>query len=120
MTVQVISEQEFTLSDPELYLDPYAVLRAMRMTCPVMFDRPLDSWVITRYDDVSACLRDPRLYVVEETKRIDALPAARQAELEPLRRIFHSWGGRAPCYPAAQGFRALHPSTACRRAGARW
>ena len=30
---------------------------------------------ITRYDDVVACLKDPRMYVVEECKRVDALPA---------------------------------------------
>ena len=49
------------LADPELYLDPHAVLREMRMTCPVYFDVQLDSWVVTRYDDVVACLKDPRM-----------------------------------------------------------
>ena len=62
------------LVDPQLYLDPHSVLREMRMTCPVYFDDQLDSWVVTRYDDVVACLKDPRMYVVEECKRVDALP----------------------------------------------
>ena len=83
------------LADPELYLDPHAVLREMRMTCPVYFDDQLDSWVVTRYDDVVACLKDPRMYVVEECKRVDALPPDQQAELAPLRRIFTEWGGRS-------------------------
>jgi cytochrome P450 len=83
------------LADPKLYLDPYAVLREMRMTCPVYFDDQLDSWVVTRYDDVVACLKDPRMYVVEECKRVDALPPDQQAELAPLRRIFTEWGGRS-------------------------
>ena len=83
------------LADPELYLDPHAVLREMRMTCPVYFDDQLDSWVVTRYDDVVACLKDPRMYVVEECKRVDALPPDQQAQLAPLRRIFTEWGGRS-------------------------
>ncbi len=83
------------LVDPQLYLDPHSVLREMRTTCPVYFDDHLQSWVVTRYDDVVACLKDPRMYVVEECKRVDALPQARQAELAPLRRIFIEWGGRS-------------------------
>ena len=83
------------LVDPQLYLDPHPVLREMRTTCPVYFDDHLESWVVTRYDDVVACLKDPRMYVVEECKRVDALPQARQAELAPLRRIFTEWGGRS-------------------------
>ena len=83
------------LVDPQLYLDPYSVLREMRTTCPVYFDDHLESWVVTRYDDVVACLKDPRMYVVEECKRVDALPPERQAELAPLRRIFTEWGGRS-------------------------
>jgi cytochrome P450 len=83
------------LVDPQLYLDPYAVLREMRTTCPVYFDDHLESWVVTRYDDVVACLKDPRMYVVEECKRVDALSPEGQAELAPLRRIFTEWGGRS-------------------------
>ena len=83
------------LVDPQLYLDPHSVLREMRTTCPVYFDDHLQSWVVTRYDDVVACLKDSRMYVVEECKRVDALPQARQAELAPLRRIFTEWGGRS-------------------------
>src|SRR5690242_13426420 len=89
------SQLSFTLADPQLYLDPHPFLRQMRTTCPVFFDEQLDSWVITRYDDVVACLKDPRMYVVEECKRVDALPPAQQAELAPLRAIFNEWGGRA-------------------------
>ncbi len=89
------SQLSFTLADPQLYLDPHATLRQMRTACPVFFDEQLDSWVITRYDDVVACLKDPRMYVVEECKRIDVLPPAQQAELAPLRRIFNEWGGRS-------------------------
>src|SRR5690348_16970161 len=83
------------LVDPQLYLDRYSVLRDMRTTRPVSFDDHLQSWVLTRYDDVVACLKDPRMYVVEECKWVDALSPDQQAELAPLRRIFTEWGGRS-------------------------
>ncbi len=113
------SQLSFTIADPHLYLDPYAVLREMRTTCPVFFDEPLDSWVITRYDDVVACLKDPRMYVVEECKRVDALPPDQQAELAPLRRIFNEWGGRSVAHDHDVFLRVVKKYFTPRRMGAR-
>jgi cytochrome P450 len=94
MRSQLVPEAKFTLADPNLYLDPHPVLREMRASCPVTFDEKLDSWVVTSYDDVVKCLRDARFHVVEEYKRVDALPPAQREELAPLRQIFTEWGGR--------------------------
>ena len=107
------------LADPELYLDPHAVLREMRMTCPVYFDDQLDSWVVTRYDDVVACLKDPRMYVVEECKRVDALPPDQQAQLAPLRRIFTEWGGRSDAHDHDVFLRVVKKYFTPRRVAAR-
>jgi cytochrome P450 len=107
------------LADPELYLDPHAVLREMRMTCPVYFDDQLDSWVVTRYDDVVACLKDPRMYVVEECKRVDALPPDQQAQLAPLRRIFTEWGGRSVAHDHDVFLRVVKKYFTPRRVAAR-
>ena len=110
------------LVDPQLYLYPHPVLREMRTTCPVYFDDHLESWVVTRYDDVVACLKDPRMYVVEECKRVDALPQARQAELAPLRRIFTEWGGRtAPTTTRSSSgrSRSTSPRAGCRGSAGR-
>lgn len=94
MTSQIVSEPWFDLRDPELYLQPHTVMRRMREDAPVYYSPELDSWLLTRYDDVSAALRDPRFHAVEEHKKVDALPAEVQDELGPLRRIFTEWGGR--------------------------
>jgi cytochrome P450 len=84
----------FDLSDPDLYLQPHPLLHEMRERAPVHYSPELASWVLTRYDDVGAALRDRRFHAVEEHKKVDALPAATQQELAPLRRIFMQWGGR--------------------------
>ena len=84
----------FDLRHPDLYLHPHPLLHEMRRTAPVYHCPELDSWLLTRYDDVSAALRDPRFHAVEEHKKVDALPAADRRELAPLRRIFMEWGGR--------------------------
>jgi cytochrome P450 len=94
MTTQLIPEVWFDLQEPDLYRDPYSMLREMRETAPVYYSRELASWMITRYDDVGAALRDRRFHAVEENKKIDALPLATQDELAPMRRIFTQWGGR--------------------------
>jgi cytochrome P450 len=90
-----ISELEYDLQAPTLFLNPHPLLHRMRRDAPVHFSRQLDSWVLTRYDDVTAELRDPRLSVVEETKRIEELPEHERGNLDPLRKIFMDWGGRA-------------------------
>lgn len=94
MSTQLIPEMWFDLQEPDLYRDPYSVLREMRENAPVYYCPELASWMITRYDDVGAALRDPRFHAVEENKKIDALPHATQRELDPMRRIFTQWGGR--------------------------
>lgn len=92
---------EYDLLEPGLYLDSPPVFDAMRADDPVHFSPQLGSWVITRYDDVCSMLRDPRLSVVEELKRMETMSAADQAALTPLRRIFLAWGNRAA--PEAHG-----------------
>jgi|GEM_PF-1744903 len=94
MPSQTVPESWFDLQHPELYLHPHALLREMRENAPVYFSPELDSWMITRYDDVSAALRDQRFHAVEEHKKVDALPPATRQELAALRRIFTEWGGR--------------------------
>jgi len=45
--------------DPEFLADPYPTYHRLRDEDPVHHS-PLDFWVLTRYDDVVAVLRDPR------------------------------------------------------------
>jgi cytochrome P450 len=50
----------FNPMDPEFVADPYQTYHRLRATDPVHHS-PLCFWVLTRYEDVVAVLRDPRL-----------------------------------------------------------
>src|SRR5688572_20525185 len=50
----------FNPVDPAFVSDPYPMYRRLRTEGPV-HQSPLGFWVLTRYEDVAAALRDPRL-----------------------------------------------------------
>ena len=51
---------QFNPMEPEFLENPYPVYHRLRAEAPV-YHSPLGFWVLTRYDDVVAALRDPRL-----------------------------------------------------------
>jgi pimeloyl-[acyl-carrier protein] synthase len=51
---------------PAVRRDPYPTYRALRRADPVHRSLLMDTWVLTRYDDVSLLLRDQRLSVERE------------------------------------------------------
>jgi cytochrome P450 len=55
-----MSAVHFNPMDPEFLADPYPTYHRLRTEDPVHHS-PLGFWVLTRYDDVVASLRDPRL-----------------------------------------------------------
>src|SRR5437588_12699493 len=46
---------------PEGRADPYPRYHALRSLAPVHYSEAIHGWVLTRYDDCSAVLRDPRM-----------------------------------------------------------
>lgn len=57
---------------PALRADPYPVLRAIREQDPVHWMETARGWLITRYDDVSGLLRDPRISADRTPMSVDA------------------------------------------------
>ena len=51
----------FDVDDPAFIADPYPVLNALREAAPVFWNHRTEQWVLTRFHDVSATLRDRRL-----------------------------------------------------------
>lgn len=49
------------VDDPAFIADPYPVLGELREATPVFWSEATDRWMITRFDDVFATLRDRRL-----------------------------------------------------------
>jgi pimeloyl-[acyl-carrier protein] synthase len=54
-----VGEVTFNPMDPDFIADPYPTYRRLRAEDPV-HHHPLGFWVLTRYEDVMATLRDPR------------------------------------------------------------
>ena len=50
----------FNPMDPEFLADPYPTYHRLRDEDPVHHS-PMDFWVLTRYEDVAAVLRGPRI-----------------------------------------------------------
>ena len=55
-----MADVTFNPMDPTFVADPYPTYRQLRAEDPVHHS-PMGFWVLTRYDDVVAALRDPRL-----------------------------------------------------------
>ncbi len=54
-------QQHIDLADKEFIQDPYPVLSELRESAPVVHDETSGLWLVTRHEDVRACLRDRRL-----------------------------------------------------------
>ena len=80
------------LSTPEFLEDPYPIYDEFREVAPVHWSEAWDCWLLSRYDDVNAMLRDAKHYSsVGTTERfLQQLPAAALRELQPLYQHFTS------------------------------
>jgi len=58
MRLQTINELDLSLVSPAFYNDPYPIYRQLRDHDPVHWSESLGGWVLTRYDDVLATIRD--------------------------------------------------------------
>ncbi len=63
------------IDSPDFYIDdPHPVLEQIRREAPVLRYEHLNSWLVTRYDDIKAMSRDPTTYsVAKGTHLNDAL-----------------------------------------------
>jgi cytochrome P450 len=85
---------ETVLAEAELSADPFPVYRELRERDPVHWSSAWDAWVLTRYDDVVASLRDHRRFSSRDrlVEMIDGLPPESRASAAPLRAHFASSG----------------------------
>jgi cytochrome P450 len=84
---------DLRLTSPDFIDDPYPVYKALRESEPVHWSNEWGVWVLTRYDDTDAILRDPQRYsnVGRFNALLDQLPPEVQPDVVPLRR--HYSGG---------------------------
>src|SRR5438445_9521219 len=95
-TPEQLAEREGTryeLLDPAALQDPYPLYQRMRDEAPVYRDRRFMGWILTRYDDVLAVLRDPR---VSSQRPLASEPVGRSlasiaAEVREIREFQAGW-----------------------------
>ncbi len=74
-------------SDAGVRADPYPAFRRLRELAPVHRSEVLPLWVVTRFDDCGAVLRDPRFGKGDETQRIfGSAPDAAEREVPIISR----------------------------------
>ena len=80
------------LLTPEFRADPYALYHQLRSEDPVHWSDAWDCWIMTRYDDVNAALRDPRRFSSVGTmeRYLKQLQPSALRQLQPLYDHFTS------------------------------
>ena len=83
----------FDLLTPAALADPFPIYRALRERDPVHWSAGHHGWLVTRYDDVAAALRDPRFSAARSTAMFDRMPPEIRDATRPLQRAFTLWIG---------------------------
>ena len=74
--------------DPAIIADPYPRYRQLREEDPVHWNQGINCWVLTRYTDGLAALRDQRLSSAQISAFRERLPDAAAEKIQPLTRLF--------------------------------
>jgi len=90
------AKPDLNIVSPANLLNPVPLCRYLQETEPVYWSQELQSWLVTRYEDVTALFRDPRMsadrmrvYVEHQLREVDAdviKPFLRIAERQMLNR----------------------------------
>jgi len=64
---------DFNPLDPRLRADPYSIYRELREEAPVYWQPMMQTWILTRYEDNLAVLRDHAAFSSERTRAKNAL-----------------------------------------------
>jgi cytochrome P450 len=79
------------LSDASFFADPYPTYARLRSEAPACFVPEWNGWAITRYADVAAGFRDPRLSATRGAAFTAGLPPAIRERLAPLATNLSAW-----------------------------
>ena len=78
-------------SDPATVADPYPALLALQRDDPAHWNPAVKAWILTRYEDVKACLAAQQMSVDRIRPFYEALPAAERDALAELMRYLTLW-----------------------------
>lgn len=69
------TDRILALAEPETLSDPYPAYARMREAEPVYWSEAIDSWVLTRYEDCAAVLRNSRAFASDWRRTGEQIPA---------------------------------------------
>lgn len=81
----------YRLLERDTIAEPYPVYARLRSEDPVHWSVPWSGWLLTRYDDVVAGFRDPRLSSERAQAKAQQIPSPVPEDVEPLLRNLASW-----------------------------
>ena len=82
------------LLTPVYLANPYRFYHQLRSEAPVYWSEAMGAWLLTRYCDAEAALRDPRLISgTRISAAVKQLPEAVQPEIQALQNHISSWMG---------------------------
>jgi pimeloyl-[acyl-carrier protein] synthase len=82
---------EYDLFSADFYASPEPTFDDMRLHHPVYWCDPLESWILTRYQDIAATIRDPNFSVDRQGQVGKGGSSATKAQLEFCNSVFASW-----------------------------
>ncbi|GAA4598192.1 cytochrome P450 [Actinoplanes octamycinicus] len=93
MSDHAATVRDYDLFTPEAMTDPDGFLHRVRAESPLAWLPQLDAYLLTRYADVNAALRDKRMDSANMARVLQRLTPAEQEELAPVRRSIEMWMG---------------------------
>jgi cytochrome P450 len=93
MNARVATVREYDLFTPEAMSDQTAFLARVRAESPLARLPQLDAYLLTRYADVMAALRDKRMDTANMARVLQRLTPEEQDELRPVSRAIEMWMG---------------------------
>lgn len=87
----LLTDPDYIAFCEERLQDPYPFLHRMRQTDPVHWCQPLQMWLVTRYDDVFAMLKDPKMSSSRMGMYNQALDDDLRVEVKPLLDHISQW-----------------------------
>jgi len=91
MTLTQTRFTERHLLDPAVNADPYGYLSSLRDHAPVYWSAIHRAWLVTGYDPVMRCLRDPAVSAERVRPLMDAIPMGARGDAERAFGILSSW-----------------------------
>jgi len=84
-------DDPYDLMTPAALADPFPVYRRLRTADPVHWSEPFGGWLLTRYDDISRALKDPRFSAARSAAMFERMPPDLREDTRPLQRAFTLW-----------------------------